>query len=388
MSGDFKKKVQVYYGFQFFFSLFLWLPIFYEYQRRVGLSDQQIFTIQSIYYWVFCFLEIPTGILADRWGHRICMQAGSVILILAGVFPLIGLAYFGFLLHFLLMALSRSLISGASSAYLYEFLQLHGVVEQYRRIEGNARAYSLLGKVILWPLAGIFMQWRLSLPYEVTLAVNAVAVGFAYYLPRFESSKVGPQKGAQGFRVLMTSPLLPWVMIQGIAIFTLSRIVQINLFQPLLNQKGVPLSLHGSLMALMTLAETWGSFSFPLRRYSDLNAVFIFTLILCLSLMILALGGGTAIWIGLLFFSYATGASFPVQKQLVNDMIPDARYRATFLSMESILDRAACASVAGVLGSVVAGGTVDQFLLISASVSFVGVVILYGIIRRRILQVK
>jgi len=33
------------YTFQFFFGLLLWLPVFYEYQRQIGLSDAQIFGI-------------------------------------------------------------------------------------------------------------------------------------------------------------------------------------------------------------------------------------------------------------------------------------------------------------------------------------------------------
>ena len=43
----------------------LWLPIFYAYQRQLGLSDAQIFGIQSLYYVAFCLMEIPTGMAAS-----------------------------------------------------------------------------------------------------------------------------------------------------------------------------------------------------------------------------------------------------------------------------------------------------------------------------------
>src|SRR5690606_6775932 len=59
-----------YYAFQFFFNLLLWIPVFYEFQKQLGLDDPQIFRIQSVYYLVFCFLEIPTGAFADRFGYR------------------------------------------------------------------------------------------------------------------------------------------------------------------------------------------------------------------------------------------------------------------------------------------------------------------------------
>ena len=73
-----KRAIRFFYGYQFFLSLFFWLPVFYEYQKRIGLNDNQIFGIQSLYYIAFCLLEIPTGMLADRFGHRRCMRARPV----------------------------------------------------------------------------------------------------------------------------------------------------------------------------------------------------------------------------------------------------------------------------------------------------------------------
>src|ERR1700752_4158415 len=99
-----KKVVRHYYGFQFFFSLLLWLPIFYEYQKRMGLSPTQIFDIQSIYYIVFCLLEIPTGMVADFFGHRNCCRLGALVLVVSNLFPIFLPSYAGFLVHFILIA--------------------------------------------------------------------------------------------------------------------------------------------------------------------------------------------------------------------------------------------------------------------------------------------
>src|SRR5690606_26118452 len=111
-----RRVVRVFYGFQFFFTMLLWLPDFYDYQRHVGLDDTAIFRIQSIYYIAFCLMEIPTGYLADRWGHRFCMKAGAIIVTLGNLLPIFSPGYEGFLAHFLMVALARSFISGASSA--------------------------------------------------------------------------------------------------------------------------------------------------------------------------------------------------------------------------------------------------------------------------------
>lgn len=396
---DHRRVIRRYFGFQFFFPLFLWLPVFYEYQKRIGLDDAQIFSIQSIYYWVFCLLELPTGIMADRWGYRFGMRSGALVIVAAGLFPIFAPGFAGFLTHFLLIALGRSLVSGAASAYLYDFLKSRegssdGLgIRDYKRVEGNARAYSLIGKILLWPAVGGLMEWHLPLPYWITLVASLVSVGYAFSLPRLDGvqKEEARQGGFVNFReiatLLVARPLLPLIMVQGVALFTLSRILQINLFQPILNDKGFSLTTHGMVMSFMTVFETWGSFSPTLPflgskeggkgRFADLNAVFIFTLVMATSLILMEFSGISGTWVGLGVFSYVIGAAFPVQKQLMNDAIPDSRYRATLLSVESIVDRAACAAAASFVAAFVQRGEVGLFLRLSGWSSIAMMVVLY-----------
>jgi hypothetical protein len=72
-----------------------------------------------------------------------------------------------------------------------------------------------------------------------------------------------------------------------------------------------------------------------------------------------------------------TGFCFPIQRQLLNDVIPDSRYRATILSIESILDRAICAWVASLLGVFVASGRTLNFIGDSAFVSAIIILALF-----------
>ena len=83
-----KRVIRLYCGFQFFFPMLLWLPIFYEYQKRIGLSDPEIFRIQSVYYLLFLLLELPTGFFADRWGYRLSLKTGSWVLLISNLLPI------------------------------------------------------------------------------------------------------------------------------------------------------------------------------------------------------------------------------------------------------------------------------------------------------------
>lgn len=407
----FLRAVRVYYAFQFFFFLLVWLPVFYEYQKAIGLSDSQIFAIQSIYYAVFCFLEIPTGMLADFFGHRKVIRAGAWVMVAANLTPIFLQSYDGMLVHFLLIALSRSLISGSSSAYLYEYLRLNGAAQAaYKAAEGNARAYSLAGKVVFWAGVGALMQWKLTAPYWLTVGSSLVSVIFAYRLEPLPDGDGGrrtiPGRGFAFFRefkpvlgLLRQHPSLFLVMLQGVALFVLGRIVQLNLFQPILKLKGFGLESHGAVMSLMTIFEALGAIlpgTAVYRRWSagsgrafhDLNAVFLLTLGMAAAMNGLAEFGIAGTIVSLSVFSFVMGVSFPVQKQLMNDAIPDSRYRATLLSMESIIDRAVNAWVAAQVGAFVARGEAAEFLRVSSTLCVAGMAILFLAVRRRLRATK
>ncbi len=381
-----KKIIRLFYGFQFFFSLLIWLPIFYRYQHDIGLNDEQIFRIQSIYYTFFCFLEIPTGLVADYWGHRRCLIAGAITLIISNFLPIYFQSYTGFLLHFLTIALARSFVSGASSAYLYNYLASKNLISEYKQIEGNARAYGLVGKVFCWAAVGWLMGLHFTLPYWLTVLAAIFSLFFAWFLP---SNLNLPTKEnviqshffkefSQSLVALQKSPTLILIMIQGIAIFVLSRICQVNLFQPILEKKTFALWSFGPIMSAMTIFEALGSAKPKIIRYwfDDLNAVFVLTAVMAICLALMTTGPQLAILVLLCIFSFATGLSFPVQRQLLNDAIVDSRYRATMMSIESIIDRAVCAISAGYIGSFLVGGRLTSFLVLSAGWTLATLVVL------------
>jgi MFS family permease len=398
-----KRTIRLYIAFQFFFSLLLWLPIFYEYQKRMGLSETEIFGIQSLYYIAFCLLEIPTGMLADRLGYLLCMRLGAAALVVANVLPVAWPTYSGFLVHFMLIALSRSFISGASSAYLYEYLSSQGRGGEYRKVEGNARAYGLIGKIVCWsamgPLLNSSHSWVVSLPYTLSALSGALSLGFAVGLPvlaqaGFQSTAPGVagSRGASflrglagSFAVIRAVPAIGLIMIQGVAVFVLARICQINLFQPILESKHVPVGSYGVVLSVMTAFEAIGSArpDWFTRNISDLNAVFMLSALMAGALALIPWVGIPGALACLCVFSLAVGFSFPIQKQLLNDAIPASRsqYRATLMSLESLMDRAICAWVATQVGAFMAQGRLASFLVLSSSITFAAVLLLLATIR-------
>ncbi|MEU6328275.1 MFS transporter [Streptomyces sp. NPDC047049] len=384
-------------GFQLLFNLLWWMPVFYAYQREAGLSDGQIFGIQSIYYIAFCLFEIPTGIVADRIGARNCLRAGAVVMTAANLATVLAPSYTGFLVHFLAIAAGRSLTSGAASAYLYDGLAAEGAGEHYLKAEGQARALGLAAKVLCWPLVGPLMALAHPTPYVLSAASAAGSLVCAVVLPRQAApagraeAKAASRGGlvflrdaATALRCVWATPWLALLMVQGVAVFTLSRICQVNLFQPVLMDHGIPEGSHGGVLAAMTVAEAVASArpQWLGSRLSPVAWVSLLSLAMAAALAGSTLGGPWTVVALLCVFAAVTGFAYPLQRKLVNDAIPAGAPRATLLSVESIVDRAVCALAAVAAGAYLSAGRLDALLWHSAVVTGVVMLVLQLVLRR------
>ncbi|MFJ3664622.1 MFS transporter [Streptomyces sp. NPDC090119] len=383
-------------GFQLLFNLLWWMPVFYAYQRDVGLSDGQIFGIQSIYYIAFCLFEIPTGLVADRIGARNCLWAGAAVMTAANLTPVFSPSYTGFLLHFLAIAAGRSLASGAASACLYDGLRAEGAGSHYLRAEGTARALGLAAKVVCWPFVGPLMALAPQSPYVLSAVSAACSLGCALALPRTarrdtgkvtDSGQRGPallRDTGAALRTLRSSPWLALLMVQGVGVFTLSRICQVNLFQPVLLHHGIAESGHGTVLAAMTVAEAIASArpQWLTSRLRPTAWVSLLSVALAATLAGTTVGGPWAVAGLLCAFAAVTGFCYPVQRKLINDAIPEHAPRATLLSVESIVDRGVCALAAVAAGAYLAADRLDTLLWQSAAVTCALVLVLHVALRR------
>ncbi len=375
-----KKVIKLYHAFSFFFSLLFWVPIFYEYQRQMGLSDTEIFGIQSFYYLSFCFLELPTGFLADRYGQRLSLRWAAAILTLANLIPIFFVTFWGFLFHWLMVALARSLMSGSASAYLYDFLDQAGETEYYRQTEGRARALSLLGRVLAWGSVGYVMAWEITLPYWLTTIAAVAALFISAKFPQGRAVQSVPTFSGC-WRVLRHTPQLWLMMGTGLAVFVLARLVQVNLFQPILGAKGYAVATFGVVLGLTTLLEALGSaWAEPIaEKFGEMRSVLGVAVVMAVTTALLP---GTG-WVGsfalLALFALACGVAYPVQRKMLNDSIPEPSLRATLLSVESLLDRLACAAMAAVVAVFMSWERMDLVLeLAGGATLLVSAGLLYG----------
>lgn len=253
-----------------------------------------------------------------------------------------------------------------------------------------------------WPLVGPLMAVAHAAPYVLSAASAAGSLACALALPRLApphgDGRSGRAPGRGGtnrsrgaflhdagaaLRCVRATPWLALVMVQGVAVFTLSRICQVNLFQPMLLAHGIGETSHGGVLAAMTVAEAVASArpQWLGRRLSPVAMVSLLSLALAGTLASVTLGGPWTVVALLCLFAAVTGFAYPIQRKLVNDAIPAHAPRATLLSVESIVDRGVCALAAVAAGAYLSAGRLDALLWHSAIVTCVVMIALQLVLR-------
>jgi hypothetical protein len=126
-------------------------------------------------------LEIPTGWLADRFGHRISLIAGSLTQAAAMVCCWLGEGVAGLLAAILLVALGDTLRSGADQALLYRSCLALEREPDFQRIESRSRSLRLVALVALILAGGAIVEtWGFAAGWMAEAAVSVVGVALAW----------------------------------------------------------------------------------------------------------------------------------------------------------------------------------------------------------------
>jgi MFS family permease len=126
-------------------------------------------------------LEIPTGWLADRFGHRISLIAGSLTQAAGMVFCWLGEGVVGLLSAILLVALGDTLRSGADQALLYRSCLALEREADFQRIESRSRSLQLVALVAFILAGGAIVEtWGFAAGWMAEAAVSVVGVAIAW----------------------------------------------------------------------------------------------------------------------------------------------------------------------------------------------------------------
>jgi MFS family permease len=182
------------YLFVFLSSVSLSEAIWMLYLGFRGMSLVQIGLLESIFHATSLFMEIPTGIIADRFGRKTSRILGRVMAMLGTLLMIASGGFWEFAAAFVLTALGYNLESGAGDALVYDSLLQCGKEAGYMKVKGRqeiayqaAQMSSLVG-------SGIVATFDYTLAYLLTLGIHGASLllSFSFKEPLIGRAAASP----------------------------------------------------------------------------------------------------------------------------------------------------------------------------------------------------
>lgn len=126
-----------------FFDPFL---IYYLWQNGIDLTGIGfLIAIREAIIYIF---EIPSGVIADKFGKRNELVLCFLFYIVAFVLFYIGGAYYIFVIAFAFFGLGEAFRTGTHKAMIMDFLEYHEIGADKAKVYGKTRSYSMIGSSV------------------------------------------------------------------------------------------------------------------------------------------------------------------------------------------------------------------------------------------------
>jgi MFS family permease len=338
-----------------------------------GLNNFEAFAANAFFTAGMVLFEIPTGVVADRWGRRASFLCGTLTLAATtGLYVLLWQlqsAFVWWAIVSVLLGLGFTFFSGATEAWLVDALtatsfdgQLEGVFSRAQVIMG---AMTLSGSV-----AGGFLAQltNLGVPYLVR---TAILIGmFALALIMMHDLGFTPARGgrpvAEVKKIVHSSvehglkvPAVRAIMLAGMFTGGIEIYVYYALQPHLLNLWGnqTAYGVAGLAAAVIAGAQMVGGLLTPRIRRAFRRRTSALLVLAALGVAMLALIGlADNFWVVLVLITLwelMSYAGLPIREAYLNGMIP-SQQRATILSFDSLIN-----SAGGIVAQPVLGKSAD-----------------------------
>lgn len=284
----------LYPWFRFAVDAHCWLPVFILYFSSM-LDLQQVLVLEAVYYCTIVVCELPSGMIADRFGRRATLICATLSLLLAyGCFAAAhGMT--GLVVAQMLLAVGLACKSGADTALHCDSLEELGLGGEYPEREARVARLSLSAGALAALLGGILSLWDYRWAYLASAGAAAAGLLLLLLMREPHRRHPPPESWPQLLACLhaMQRPSVAWLCAFSVLMCVLMHIPYL-LAQPLMERlcgqwhlqqwTGLTTGVQAALsMGVASIAA--GSSAFMLQRFGTLR-----TLLSVLALQVLVLG--------------------------------------------------------------------------------------------------
>ncbi len=222
-------------------------------------------------------LEVPSGILADKWGRKRTLIISSTFAILQLGALLFASNYWHFFLASILSAVSYAFISGTNTAFFYDTLKELKRENEFEKLWARQEIYTQVPLLIAFISSGFLFKISNLLPFQLSLIflIASLIVVFTFKEPKYHK----PKKEASVFSHFNESlkHIFKNKYLRPILIFTLFFCIASDISygygQIYLKQLALPIVLFGIVYTFKSLLCTIAANIAPLfrKKYSYRN---------------------------------------------------------------------------------------------------------------------
>src|SRR5215207_8242260 len=170
-------------------GLILWVPIEKLFMTQIGFDAASVGVMAAAYAAVVPLLEVPSGILADRWSRRWVMILGCVALVASSLLGGLSNNVIAYVIAAMILGVYFAFGSGTVDSVVYDtVLEQTGSNELYETWIGRTRAVESAAFVLSALAGGVLAQYTSTrFTYFATIPLVGLAViGFL----RFEEPRL------------------------------------------------------------------------------------------------------------------------------------------------------------------------------------------------------
>lgn len=334
--------LRIFYAHRFFRDFILIYPVYMLLFESKGLSVFEITMLLIIWSIPVFLLEIPSGILADRWSRKRMIVIGTSFKLVTLVLWFSADGFWMFALGFVFWGVMEAFCSGSTEALLFDVLKKYGLDDDYEKTAGRGHFYAGLGVAASMLLGG----FAASNSFEPAMLLSIASVIIAVLLALFfeeahhaDELHEGPYKKMliDGFRQLKHSPHILMLLLFSSLIIIAPGILE-EYDQLYADRIGLSIIMIGIWGGIRTGMEALASrLAYKLKNVFNSIGRISFLAIIAGLLLFISVSFYTVILLPVygLFYMLISGANVLTESMLQRQI--QSAQRATVLSVNSLL---------------------------------------------------
>lgn len=258
-----EKNIRIYPWYLATAWLHFLAPVMTIFFLDLGYSMFEMAIITSTtFYLVWSIFELPMGAITDRFGRKKSLIIAELVFIPALILFIFCNSLPLFILASALQGIGQALVSGTSSAILYDSLLEVKREKEFTKIQGKGLFYSHIFLAITSIIGAAAYVANIRLPWILALLSGIICISFILQFkePNYKKKKQAVFKQIKkSLQYAFKHKILIWIMLYTITVLSPIFLFHRSFIQPFLQESGIQIAFFGLLFAAFRISGSIGS---------------------------------------------------------------------------------------------------------------------------------